>query len=174
MSTLFSPTSLVMAEIIHQVDQAKTSIRVAIYRLTFTPLIQKLIEKSKTIDVKIILDHSQMIDPSVVKAAQALVDGGVPVLITDSVHKDIMHSKYIVIDGTTLIYGSYNFSFAAARQSNVTTIISGDTVLAGQFLEDWQSIWDWGSRAHPDWQRVAGQKIPLVAKLRAALMGMEE
>jgi phosphatidylserine/phosphatidylglycerophosphate/cardiolipin synthase-like enzyme len=65
--------------------------------------------------------------------AQVLEAAGVPVAYDD--REPIMHMKVIVIDGTTVLTGSYNYSLQAERNAE-DLITVRDPDLAGRFLAE--------------------------------------
>jgi phosphatidylserine/phosphatidylglycerophosphate/cardiolipin synthase-like enzyme len=55
----------------------------------------------------------------------------------DSVHA-IAHNKVIVIDGETVITGSFNFTKAAEENNAENLLIINDKKLAEQYIKNWQ------------------------------------
>lgn len=53
---------------------------------------------------------------------------------------ELMHNKFCVIDYSTVITGSYNWSYKAERNFENVIITSNDTVLAEQFISEFNSI----------------------------------
>jgi len=54
-----------------------------------------------------------------------------------------MHSKYIVIDGSTLETGSFNYSSAAeSKNAENLLVIRDNQKLADTYLKNWQKLWD--------------------------------
>ena len=53
-----------------------------------------------------------------------------------------MHHKVIIIDGRTVVTGSFNFSQSAARSNDENIVIIDDAVIAGLYLDEWRRIWD--------------------------------
>jgi len=68
-------------------------------------------------DVEVILDKSQRTEDDA--RARPLLDAGIPVR-SDAVHA-IAHNKVMVIDGDTVITGSFNFT-KAAEERNAETL----------------------------------------------------
>jgi len=65
-----------------------------------------------------------------------LKNAGIPVWI-DAKHA-IAHNKVMVIDGTTVITGSFNFTKAAEEKNTENLIILRDTGLAKLYMENWE------------------------------------
>ena len=53
-----------------------------------------------------------------------------------------MHHKVIIIDGRTVITGSFNFSKNAARGNDENIVIIDNATIAGLYLDEWRRIWD--------------------------------
>ena len=67
--------------------------------------------------------------------ADQLSDGGVPILV-DSVH--IAHNKVMVIDGATVITGSFNFTRAAQEHNAENLLVIRDAWVASLYARNWQ------------------------------------
>jgi phosphatidylserine/phosphatidylglycerophosphate/cardiolipin synthase-like enzyme len=75
----------------------------------------------------------------------------------DSEHT-IAHNKVIVIDDTTLITGSFNFTKAAEERNAENVLIIYDPALAGQYVKNWKLH---AAHSQPFTERAAGsQNLP--------------
>lgn len=54
----------------------------------------------------------------------------------------IMHHKVIVIDGRTVITGSFNFTRGAQEQNDENVLIIDDPVLAARYLEEFERVYN--------------------------------
>ncbi len=117
---LWSPFHDIQSEVLKEVGQAKTKIRVSMYGFTLAPLVAILIEKYKAgVDVKVLLDLSQSKGKAEAPEVQLLIDAGVPVLIGKSpVAGQILHEKAFNVDDKRHISGSWNSSISAQKQFN--------------------------------------------------------
>jgi len=66
-----------------------------------------------------------------------LANQGVPTMI-DANHA-IAHHKVIVIDGETVLTGSFNFTKAAQEKNAENLLIIRDPALAAQYTANWQA-----------------------------------
>lgn len=71
--------------------------------------------------------------------ARPLRDNKIAVRIPIS--KNLMHSKFIIIDDEILIHGSHNFSQSAFTTNFETSTISRDFVITRDFLSFFNSLW---------------------------------
>jgi len=83
------------------------------YSFTFAPIAKALLNAHKRgIKVEVILDKSQRTQKY--SSADFMANSGIPTKI-DAVHA-IAHNKVMVIDGETVITGSFNFTRAAEEK----------------------------------------------------------
>ena len=138
-SVYFSPNGGCTDAIVRELGQAKSAVHVMAYSFTSSPIAKALVDAHKR-DVKVeaILDKSNQ--SSKYSSATFLYNHRVPVHIWQG--SGYFHNKVIVIDGSTVITGSFNFS-KRAETSNAENLlgrawgqgsffISGCVVWAGE------------------------------------------
>lgn len=95
----------------HLLDNAKKQIYIAIYWITDSAIIEKIIAaKHRNVDVQIVIDESSLGYLDV--TTQFLQHGIVPI-ISPSKNRNaagLMHNKFVVIDEATVFTGSANFT----------------------------------------------------------------
>jgi phosphatidylserine/phosphatidylglycerophosphate/cardiolipin synthase-like enzyme len=69
-------------------------------------------------------------------AADFLANQGVPTKV-DAAH-GIAHNKIIIIDGETIITGSFNFTKAAQEKNAENLLLIRDQALAAQYTQNWR------------------------------------
>lgn len=142
----FAPNGDATDLVVKAIRQAKKQILVQAYSFTSAPIIQALGEaKARGVDVEAILDRTN--ESKRYTGATYLTRHAVPVWIDDSVA--IAHNKVMIIDGDTVITGSFNFTLSAQRRNaeNVM-VISHAPGLARVYARNWQ--WRKGlSRRYP-------------------------
>jgi len=132
----FTPGDDCANKIIREISQAKGQVLVQAYSFTSRPIANELIKaKRKGIDVRIILDKSQLKTPySLVK----LFKNNKVVLTIDHLPA-IAHNKVIIIDKSVVIGGSYNYSQSAEKSNAENVIIIKDAGLAKKYIENWHA-----------------------------------
>ncbi|XCA36127.1 MAG: phospholipase D family protein [Wolbachia endosymbiont of Armadillidium vulgare] len=132
----FTPEENCTNLIIDSVDHAKGSVLVQAYSFTSKPIAKSLIEaKERGVDIKVILDESQT--SSKHSVINELFEHKIPIWI--DFKPAIAHSKVIIIDDQKVITGSFNFSDAAQqRNAENLLIITGDSPLVEQYVENWK------------------------------------
>lgn len=128
----FSPRGGCEAEVIHEIDEAKTSIRVQMYAFTDTKIADALQKAAaRKVDVAIILDKAwTKKDPAILPHLTGLV------VLFDGAHP-IAHSKFMVVDGHIVLTGSYNWTVQAEKYNHENMSRIDDPAIASQYLADW-------------------------------------
>lgn len=136
----FSPSSEAVELIERTIGHAAHSIDVAAYSFTSEKVANALIAAHRRgIDVRVLLDKGQ--DNHHYHAIGEMQEAGIPIRINS--HYAIMHNKYIIIDGKTVETGSFNYTTSAERRNAENVIVINDNrVLAKQYLENWQKLWN--------------------------------
>ena len=137
----FSPKGGAEAAVVREINAAKHSVFVATYQLTNQRIATALTDAWKRgVTVKVIVDKSQRPDPTKVSKRSTCCAPDVakimPVLL-DAKHP-IMHDKVVVIDGETVLTGSFNFSNAAEKANAENLVVLRDKELAAQYIDNWQ------------------------------------
>jgi phosphatidylserine/phosphatidylglycerophosphate/cardiolipin synthase-like enzyme len=120
--------------IANALTDAKRTVLVQAYSLTSAPLAKALLDAHKRgPQVQVILDKSQHAEKY--SCADFLANQGVPTMI-DANHA-IAHDKAIVIDGETVLTGSFNFTKAAQQKNAGNLVMLRDPALAAQYVKNW-------------------------------------
>ena len=88
---------------------------------------------TRGVDVRVILDKSQRTEKY--SSADFLHNMGIPVVI-DARHA-IAHNKVMVIDGETVITGSFNFTKAAEEHNAENMLVIRDRAIAEKYASNW-------------------------------------
>ncbi|QKX02211.1 phospholipase D family nuclease [Wolbachia endosymbiont of Dirofilaria (Dirofilaria) immitis] len=133
----FSPEEDCTKSLISEIDQSKESILVQEYTFTLKAVAYALIKaKKRGIDVKVILDKSQL--HSKYSVINELFASKIPIWIDDK--PKIAHNKIIIIDNQRVITGSFNLS-RTARKGNAENllIIKNYPELIKQYVKNWET-----------------------------------
>ena len=135
MQVYFSPSGGCTDAIVTAIDSARTSILVQAYSFTSSPIAKALVEAHKRgVVCKVILDKSQRTEKY--SEADFLVHAGIETWI-DAEHR-IAHNKVMVIDGHTVITGSFNFTKSAETGNAENLLVIRSPELAGKYAENWK------------------------------------
>jgi len=133
----FSPEGGCTDAAVKVLNAAKTQILVQAYSFTSQPIADALVEaKKRGVDVQVILDKKDHNGHG--ELGQHVKDGGVRVVL-DGRHA-IAHNKVMVVDGVTVITGSFNFTFAAEHHNAENLlVIHNCKMLADKYITNWQN-----------------------------------
>jgi phosphatidylserine/phosphatidylglycerophosphate/cardiolipin synthase-like enzyme len=131
----YGMTPSCIQEVVDALTGAKKSVLVQAYSFTYAPIAKALMDAQRRgVQVKVILDRSNR--TAHYSAATFLAHVGIPVWI-DAQHA-IAHNKVMIIDGTTILTGSFNFTKAAEHQNAENLLTIRDATLAEQYTANWQ------------------------------------
>ena len=131
----FSPKGGCTEAVVKEINAAKTEILVQAYSFTSVPIAKALVDAHKrSVKIQVILDKSQRTEKY--SSADFVRNSGVPTLI-DAKHA-IAHNKVMVIDGQTVITGSFNFTSAAENNNAENLLIIRDKEIADKYAANWK------------------------------------
>lgn len=132
----FSPRGGCTEAVVKELSNAKTTVLVQAYSFTSAPIAKALVDAHKRgVDVRVILDKSQRTEKY--SSADFVAHAGIPTLI-DSRHA-IAHNKVMVIDGETVLTGSFNFTKAAEEKNAENLLVIRDKAIAEKYASNWES-----------------------------------
>ena len=132
----FSPKGGCTEAVVKELGNAKATVLVQAYSFTSAPIAKALLNAHKRgVKVDVILDKSQRTEKY--SEADFLVNMGIPTKI-DAKHA-IAHNKIMVIDGQTVITGSFNFTTAAEEKNAENLLVIRDTALAEKYTANWHA-----------------------------------
>jgi phosphatidylserine/phosphatidylglycerophosphate/cardiolipin synthase-like enzyme len=132
----FSPKGGCTEAVIENLTKATNSVLVQAYSFTSAPIAKALVDAHKRgVDVRVILDKSNR--TANYSSADFVQRAGIPTWI-DAKHA-IAHNKIMVIDGKTILTGSFNFTKAAEENNAENLLVIQDSKLAAKYAANWQS-----------------------------------
>jgi len=138
----FSPKDGCTDLIVRTLAQARNTVHVQAYSFTSRPIAQALVDAHRRgVRVEVILDKGQRRGQGV--QTEFLAQAGVPVRIDDD--HAIAHNKVMVIDGETVVTGSFNFTNSAEERNAENLLVIRDRALAERYETNWQK-----HRAHSE------------------------
>jgi phosphatidylserine/phosphatidylglycerophosphate/cardiolipin synthase-like enzyme len=122
------------AAVVRELDAARDSVLVQAYSFTSAPIAKALVDAHRRgVKVQVTLDKSQRTERY--NSATFLKNAGIPTFIDDK--HAIAHNKVMVIDGGTVITGSFNFTKAAEENNAENLLVIHDASLAGKYAKNW-------------------------------------
>jgi phosphatidylserine/phosphatidylglycerophosphate/cardiolipin synthase-like enzyme len=115
----FSPRGGCTDAILREINAAGREVLVLAYGFTSRPIAEALVQaKMRGVKVEIVLDHSNEHDPH--SDIHFLLAQGLVPVVDD--HHAIAHNKIMLIDGHTILTGSFNFT-NHAEHSNAENLV---------------------------------------------------
>jgi phosphatidylserine/phosphatidylglycerophosphate/cardiolipin synthase-like enzyme len=132
----FSPNGGATEAIVRELGNAKKEILVQAYSFTSAPIAKALVGAHKRgVKITVVLDRSQRSERY--SSADFVNNAGIPTYI-DAKHA-IAHNKIMIVDGATLITGSFNFTKAAEeKNAENLLVIKGDPGLLKKYLTNFE------------------------------------
>lgn len=131
----FSPQGGCTQAILDQIGGSTKSVLVQAYSFTSDSIRDALVAvKQRGVRVEVLLDKGLLYSSAV--DANVLVAGGVLVLV-DGKERDA-HNKVMVIDGQTVVTGSFNFTTTAEKYSAENVLVIYSPTLAESYTENWK------------------------------------
>lgn len=135
----------IQGHVLEQLSAAQHSITADIAWFTDPIIYDLLCEKAAsglTVRILLIDDHINC-GPGALDFDRLRSAGGEVFLVPQgSTDNSRMHNKFCVVDGNTVMTGSYNWSRQAQKNRENLTVITGDPLFAGQFMAAFDTILD--------------------------------
>lgn len=125
-------------EIIKELKSAKAEINVAVCWFTSNELFEALCDRLSEIPVNLIVLNDAINNKPDGLDFQKFIELGGKFYFGDI--ENPMHNKYCIIDGSTVINGSYNWTYFAENKNHENITIIRDEVMASEFLLDFKRL----------------------------------
>lgn len=139
---IFSDTTPAAAAIVHQLDAATGTVRVAMFSFTDRTLACALTNAAgRGIDVRVVADASQAAGGgSSVPWLQLQLGTNRVQLLRGRTASGIMHHKFCIIDDRIVLTGSYNWTLRAEHDNWENFLIVTNLTLARQFAAEFATM----------------------------------
>jgi len=132
----FSPNGGATENVVNWINSAQKSIYVQAYSFTSAPIAMALVAAhQRGVHVEVLLDKSDVTGRGSV--LPMLRGHGIPTFIDDK--HAIAHNKIMIIDGVTVLTGSFNFTNAAEHANAENSIRLTDARIAVVYQENWNA-----------------------------------
>jgi phosphatidylserine/phosphatidylglycerophosphate/cardiolipin synthase-like enzyme len=134
----FAPEDNVLARILRRLGEAESTIEILAFVLTSDPLVEALESASAHgIQVRGVVEAARSGDQG--SDVDRLRASGLDIRL--DANPNNMHHKVILIDGGTVIAGSYNFTRSAEEKNDENVLLIDDRELAQRFLQEFERIY---------------------------------
>lgn len=134
----FSPGEECRQRIIQGISAASRSLDICVFTITDDRITSALIAAHRRgVALRILTDNDKMHDLG--SDIAELHAAGIEVRTDDSPYH--MHHKYAIVDGTTLLNGSFNWTRSASTNNEENFIVSNDPRLISAFQREFEKLW---------------------------------
>lgn len=135
----FTPGDACLDHIIAGLNNARSRIEICVFTISDNRLSDAIANAFKRgIAVRIISDNHKQHDAG--SDLEWLIEQGIPTRFDRT--PDHMHHKFCVVDGLTLINGSFNWTRSATERNQENIVISQDSALVLQFQQQFDALWE--------------------------------
>jgi phosphatidylserine/phosphatidylglycerophosphate/cardiolipin synthase-like enzyme len=125
----FCPRDNCGERLVNFISNAKTSVHCALFDLEIEGVISALAEKSKYLDVKLVVDGDNLDELN-----------GRGIRFDDS--KQFTHNKFCVVDGNAVWTGSFNPTYNGANYNNNNVVVFYSKYLAENYEDEFTELWN--------------------------------
>jgi phosphatidylserine/phosphatidylglycerophosphate/cardiolipin synthase-like enzyme len=137
---LYSPEDRPADRLVALYGAAQKSIYLAIYGLTYPPIIKALVAAHKRgVDVRVITDRQKLEDRNQRLGLETLRLAGIPIKV--NTHDGLMHIKQVIIDERVNTSGSVNQTTSAARYNDERLDIMHDPISTRRASDKFLKMW---------------------------------
>src|ERR1035437_11022315 len=134
----FSPNGGCKQAVISEIRKASQTIDIAMYYLSSRDIAKALVQASdNNVRVRIVLDQSQEIE-SASKSGYLIKQG---IKVRYHLGFGLMHNKFAIIDGKSLITGSFNWTLTAEERNEENLLIITDQETIEKYKERFKYLW---------------------------------
>jgi phosphatidylserine/phosphatidylglycerophosphate/cardiolipin synthase-like enzyme len=140
--TCFSRVERCDVLLINLINRANRSVYVAVYSFTRDSLATALISaKERGVEVRVVIERERAYEQG--SEYPRLKSAGVDVRLDGN--PNLMHHKFMVIDGYVVVTGSYNWSSAAEDRNDENIVVILDRDVAQRFVQEFERVWQMAS-----------------------------
>lgn len=134
----FAPDDAITDAIIERINGAEQSVDMMAFAFTSDPIAGALIEaRQRELPVRAVMESRNVKGTG--SEFNAVRDAGIDMHADGNCY--IMHHKVIIIDGRTVITGSFNFTRSAQDQNDENVLIIDDASLAARYTEEFERVY---------------------------------
>jgi len=149
-SVYFSPNGGCQQAVISEIRKAAQTIDIAMYYLSSRDIAQALVRASqKGVVIRVVLDQGQEIEAA--SKSGYLIKHGFN--IRYHLGFGLMHNKFAIFDGKSLITGSFNWTLTAQERNEENLLIITDEKTIEKYKERFEYLWN---TSRPDSRNTKG------------------
>jgi phosphatidylserine/phosphatidylglycerophosphate/cardiolipin synthase-like enzyme len=134
----FSPGNDCVERLVSLLGSARRSLDICVFTITDDRLSRACLDAySRSVRVRVITDDYKAEDLG--SDVCDLAEAGVPVVVDHS--QAHMHHKFVIVDRSIVVTGSYNWTRSAARENHENLVICDQPRLVRRFVDEFEKLW---------------------------------
>jgi phosphatidylserine/phosphatidylglycerophosphate/cardiolipin synthase-like enzyme len=134
----FAPDDAITDAIIERINAAQQSVDMMAFAFTSDPIAEALVQaRQRELPVRAVMESRNVKGSG--SEFNVAREGGIDMHADGNCY--IMHHKVIIIDGRTVITGSFNFTRSAQDQNDENVLIIDDPSLAARYTEEFERVY---------------------------------
>jgi phosphatidylserine/phosphatidylglycerophosphate/cardiolipin synthase-like enzyme len=134
----FSPHQPVWSRIVRAVEELRKSADLAVFTITDDRIARAILEAHRRgVKLRVLTDNDKAADLG--SDVERFAHAGIEVRIDRTMAH--MHHKFAILDGTTLLNGSYNWTRGAADENHENVVIHRAPRLVEAFAREFEHCW---------------------------------
>jgi len=136
--SFFSPGETCRNMIIQQLNEARKQLKICVFTISDDAITESILRAHKRgINIMVITDNDKSLDLG--SDIEQISRAGITVKMDHTT--DHMHHKFMIVDGITLLTGSYNWTRSAARYNHENIVLTKDVGVVKSFLGEFEKLW---------------------------------
>ena len=134
----FSPGEACLTAILGELGHARRTADICVFTITDDRIARAILDMhARQVRVRIITDHDKQYDGG--SDIERLRAAGIALKVDETEHH--MHHKFAIVDGATLLNGSYNWTRSACDFNEENLVLSNDPSLVRRFADEFDTLW---------------------------------
>lgn len=135
----FFPNKANITKLVNYIKKAQKSLLICVFNLTNDDLANAVLDRHRNgVAVRIITDDECCKNKG--NDIQYLADGGIPTR-TDDAPDYHMHNKFMVVDNSFLLTGSFNWTFQAGANNQENLLVVDNPFYIEKYSEEFEKLW---------------------------------
>jgi len=135
----FSPGDACLSAILAELGSARRSADICVFTITDDRIARAILAAhARRVEIRIITDNDKQYDAG--SDIERLRSAGIALKVDETEHH--MHHKFALLDGATLLNGSYNWTRGAAAFNEENLIVTREPSLVQTFSQRFTALWN--------------------------------
>lgn len=134
----FSPGNGCLVTILAELGKARKTADICVFTITDDRIAQAIVAAhQRKVMVRVITDNDKQYDGG--SDIERLRRAGIAVTVDETEHH--MHHKFAILDGATLLNGSYNWTRSASTFNEENLVVTHESALLESFSRQFERMW---------------------------------